>query len=274
MKKSLLLLSLFTFAVVTSYAQPLRSMPTGTASFASKPQTGVVTSAPTTKEDTSTTSTQVTAKSSATPASQPAVTTTSKSVAAKPAATTVKSTTKSTGKTATARKRTTASKTATPVAAVKPVVKPAPAPSPFTMLSFVVNRGRVFAADAPGELTSIRLSGYYRTEADSTRTYIPKAAINEFSSANSLTLSGRAYINSDNSGKTTASAILCPLSAPQGLTLTLTVDGEALSVILPFVSSDRKWRSGYKYIYTVTVTGGALVVEGVTPLKLVAGVDK
>lgn len=242
MKKSLLLLSLFTFAVVTSYAQPLWSMPTGSAN---------------TKEDTSTTSTQVTAKSSATPASQPAVMTTSKSVAAQPAVTTVKSTTKSTGKTSTARKRTTASRMTPSAAAVKPEVKPAP--SPFTMLSFVVNRGRVFASDAPGELTSIRLSGYYRTETDSIRTHTPEAAINEFSSVNSLTLNGHSFINSGNSGKTTASAILCPLSAPQGLTLTLTVDGEALSVILPFVSSDRKWRSGYKYLYTVTVTGGALV---------------
>lgn len=254
MKKSLLLLTLLVFAVATSYAQLLPGTPARSAESAK----------------------QAPAMTQATPASQPAAPKTATGVAAKPAAMATKSaaTSKSTTANTSATRKRTTSKKATPVATVKPVVKPAPAPSPFTMLSFVVNRGRVFAADAPGELTSIRLSGYYRTEADSARTYMPEAAINEFSSVNSLTLTGRVYINSDNSGKMTASAILCPLSAPQGLTLTLTVDGEPLSVVLPFVSSDRKWRSGYKYLYTVTVTGGALVVEGVTPLKLVTDVDK
>lgn len=153
---------------------------------------------------------------------------------------------------------------------VRPVAKPiaTAAVRPVT-LSFVVDRGRIFAADAAGELTALRLSGFFRNVPG--RDSVRRAALNEFTCENSLTLKGMAHINIDSAvlgRRITASVDLPAISAPQGLTLTLTVDGEALSVVLPFVSPDRKWRAGYKYVYTITVEGDRLAVSGVTPIKM------
>ena len=135
---------------------------------------------------------------------------------------------------------------------------------PLVVLEFVVNRGEVFSVNAPGDLTSLTLSGY-QTGNDTVT--IARGMLNERASVNAVTLTGAARINDyapEPSGHVTASLRLLPLVAAHGLTLTLTVDGRPMSVLLPFASEDCRWKGGTTYRYVVTVSGDRLLVTGMT----------
>lgn len=128
---------------------------------------------------------------------------------------------------------------------------------------FVVNRGEVFAVNAPGELTELSLSGFI-TDA------LPIAnagMMNGNSCRNTVKLTGAVTIN-DYSPEPATNAIaslhLLPFTASRGLALSLTIDGAPLRVLLPFDSGDCRWRGGYTYRYVLTVNGGALQVTGMT----------
>lgn len=128
---------------------------------------------------------------------------------------------------------------------------------------FVINRGEVFAVNAPGELTEVSLSGF-------TTDALPinsKGLMNETDCRNKVTLTGAVNINDyspEPATGVTASLCLRPLTATRGLTLGLNVDGQPLHVLLPFDSGDCRWRAGYTYRYVVTVSSGALQVTGMT----------
>lgn len=133
---------------------------------------------------------------------------------------------------------------------------------------FVINRGEVFSINAPGELTELSLSGFV-TDALSAGS---KAMMNETVSNNTVSLSGAVMINPyspEPATGVTASISLRPLTASKGLTLSLTVDGQPLRVLLPFDSGDCRWVAGYTYRYVVTVSGGALQVTGMSVSKTV-----
>lgn len=128
---------------------------------------------------------------------------------------------------------------------------------------FVVNRGEVFAVNAPGELTELGLSGF-------TTDALPIAnggMMNENTCRNTVKLTGAVTINEYSPEPAThviASLHLLPLTASRGLSLSLTIDGAPLRVLLPFDSGDCRWRGGYTYRYVLTVNGGALQVTGMT----------
>lgn len=128
---------------------------------------------------------------------------------------------------------------------------------------FVVNRGEVFAVNAPGELTELSLSGF-------TTDALPIAnggMMNENSCRNTVKLTGAVTINEYSPEPATsviASLHLLPLTASRGLTLSLTIDGTPLRVLLPFDSGDCRWQGGYTYRYVLTMNGGALQVTGMT----------
>lgn len=135
---------------------------------------------------------------------------------------------------------------------------------PLVTLEFVVNRGEVFSVNAPGDLTSLTLSGY---QSGCDTLSLVRGMLNERASVNSMTLTGAARINDyspEPSGHVTASLRLLPLVAAHGLTLTLTVDGRPMSVLLPFASEDCRWKGGTTYRYAVTVSGDRLLVTGMT----------
>lgn len=128
---------------------------------------------------------------------------------------------------------------------------------------FVVNRGEVFAVNAPGELTELGLSGF-------TTDTLPIAdggMMNENTCRNTVKLTGAVTINEYSPEPAThviASLHLLPLTASRGLSLSLTIDGAPLRVLLPFDSGDCRWRGGYTYRYVLTVNGGVLQVTGMT----------
>lgn len=128
---------------------------------------------------------------------------------------------------------------------------------------FVVNRGEVFAVNAPGELTELGLSGF-------TTDALPIAnggMMNENTCRNTVKLTGAVTINDYSPEPAThviASLHLLPLTASRGLSLSLTIDGAPLRVLLPFDSGDCRWRGGYTYRYVLTLNGGALQVTGMT----------
>lgn len=135
---------------------------------------------------------------------------------------------------------------------------------PLVTLEFVVNRGEVFSVNAPGDLTSLTLSGY-QSGCDTLSQ--ARGMLNERASVNAMTLTGAARINDyapEPSGHVTASLRLLPLVAAHGLTLSLTVDGRPMSVLLPFASEDCRWKGGSTYRYVITVSGDRLLVTGMT----------
>lgn len=135
---------------------------------------------------------------------------------------------------------------------------------PLVTLEFVVNRGEVFSVNAPGDLTSLTLSGY-QSGCDTLSQ--ARGMLNERASVNAMTLTGAARINDyapEPSGRVTASLRLLPLVAAHGLTLSLTVDGRPMSVLLPFASEDCRWKGGTTYRYVITVSGDRLLVTGMT----------
>lgn len=139
----------------------------------------------------------------------------------------------------------------------------------FAVFSLVINRGEVFSVNAPGQLTAVTFSGFERVDPLGER--LSPGAINNYNSKNGLTLYGNTLINdyaTVPSDVITCSALFDVITAPQGLTLTLEIDGKSLSVLLPFISPDKTWKGGYRYIYTVTVTGNALSITGVAAQKL------
>lgn len=137
------------------------------------------------------------------------------------------------------------------------------------VFSLVINRGEVFSVNAPGQLTSVTFSGFERVDPLGKR--LSPGAINNYNSKNGLTLYGNTLINdyaTVPSDVITCSALFDVITAPQGLILTLEIDGRSLSVQLPFVSTDKTWKGGYRYIYVVTVTGSTLSITGVAAQKL------
>lgn len=139
----------------------------------------------------------------------------------------------------------------------------------FAVFSLVINRGEVFSVNAPGQLTSVTFSGFERVDPLGER--LSPGAINNYNSKNGLTLYGNTLINdyaTVPSDVITCSSLFDVITAPQGLTLTLEIDGRSLSVQLPFVSADKIWKGGYRYIYVVTVTGNTLSITGVAAQKL------
>ena len=139
----------------------------------------------------------------------------------------------------------------------------------FAVFSLVINRGEVFSVNSPGQLTSVTFSGYERVDPLGER--LSPGAINNYNSKNALTLYGNTLINdyaTIPSDVITCSALFDVITAPQGLTLMLEIDGRSLSVLLPFISTDKTWKGGYRYIYTITVTGNALSITGVAAQKL------
>lgn len=91
--------------------------------------------------------------------------------------------------------------------------------------------------------------------------------MNENTCRNTVKLTGAVTINEYSPEPAThviASLHLLPLTASRGLSLSLTIDGAPLRVLLPFDSGDCRWRGGYTYRYVLTVNGGALQVTGMT----------
>ena len=130
-----------------------------------------------------------------------------------------------------------------------------------SLFRFIINRGEVFSANAPGELTELTLSGYFYTE-DTWEGQLTPAK-----SANSVSLTGKATINDYNlhlQTKVIASLAMPSIVSPTGLFLTLIVDGCPMTVQLPYINEDDNWPVGYAYTYNVTVEGRGLTISGVT----------
>lgn len=142
-------------------------------------------------------------------------------------------------------------------------------PTNLATFVFIVNKGDVFGRNDEGVLTSVTLSGFQKRDIANEmggKDGFP-GAINVYSCGNSLTLTGNTLINdysSTPSSQVTASMQMYPIAAPQGMTLTLVVDGKQMSVNLPFVAQDHSWDAGNRYVYTILVNGNALAVTGVT----------
>ncbi|MFR8835694.1 hypothetical protein [Bacteroides nordii] len=130
-----------------------------------------------------------------------------------------------------------------------------------SLFRFIINRGEVFSANAPGELTELTLSGYFCTENEWEGQLTPDK------SANSVSLTGKAIINDYNmhlQTKVIASLSMPSIVSPTGLFLTLIVDGCPMTVQLPYINENDNWPVGYAYIYNVTVEGRGLTISGVT----------
>lgn len=135
------------------------------------------------------------------------------------------------------------------------------APSHGSLFRFIINRGEVFSANAPGELTELTLSGYFYTND------LWEGQLTPFKSANSVTLTGKAVINEYSAHlqtKVVSSLSLPSVVSPTGMFLTLVVDGVPMSVQLPYVNESDGWVAGFIYTYSVTVEGRGLTISGVT----------
>lgn len=135
-----------------------------------------------------------------------------------------------------------------------------------SLFRFIVNRGEIFAATAPGELTELGLSGYFCTD-DRWQGQLTPAK-----SANSVSLTGKAIINAFSKHVQTnvvASLSMPSIYSPTGLYLTLVVDGCPMSVQLPYINENDSWPVGYEYTYNVTVEGRNLTISGVTYTPLI-----
>ena len=133
------------------------------------------------------------------------------------------------------------------------------------LFRFVINRGEVFSATAPGEVTELTLSGYFVLGQDENVPMTPAKSVNRY------TLTGQALINDYKPRLQTnvvASVSMPAITSPSGLYLTLVVDNVPMTVQLPYVDETDDWKAGFAYTYNVTVEGRGLVISGVNYTSL------
>lgn len=137
-------------------------------------------------------------------------------------------------------------------------------------LSFIVNKASSYTGN--GTLTSVKLS-----KTDGFLTGTGTMALSDgtiaLSTASSIEFTGSATINVYNatpSTTVTAQGLAAPNSNLSGITLTLTIDGKAMTVTLP--TTITTWTQGNNYTYTITVNGTGLEVTTVSILPWI-GID-
>lgn len=129
----------------------------------------------------------------------------------------------------------------------------------LSQLSFIVNKADNFGGT--GTLTSLsataatsNITGTGTLKLDGSGITLSETA------SKSITLTDSTTINDPSSTTVIGTALVAPLTTPQKVTLTMTIDGQNYTGTI----NDVTWTAGSNHIYTVTVGGGTLTISPVS----------
>ena len=129
----------------------------------------------------------------------------------------------------------------------------------LSQLSFIVNKAKNFGGT--GTLTSLKVEAASDSITGSGMLQLDGSGITLSETASkSITLTDSTTINDPSSTTVIGTALVAPLTTPQKVTLTMTIDGQSYTGTI----SEAAWEAGKKYTYTVTVGGGTLTITSVS----------